>query len=706
MWVAGNGLLHYLPVHHPFQQNAAYLIYLGAGLLNPPFLYLTWALQKPAGQKLAWWKPLFALVSTIAFVIIVVWAGLIMGTEINARTAYKEVLLDPTVNIIYNMLLLGILGWIIANLWHMLKHGTGTLRAQTLYILTGTAIIVVPGIFFNMLLPIFGDFRYTWVGTGSTIIWLGFISYAIVTQQLFDIRLVIKRTLVYSGVLLFTLAVYSMVIFFFTALFGGDASFTPKIFTANLIAAVLIAVGFGPIQKYLTRTTDKYLFKGEYNAQTVLAELSEQLSNSVDIRQATQSLVTLVKKNMRLTHTAVIIFNEENSQIIVKETIQDGYPDPSLLLLRPDNLLLQEVARNPEILISSELKRVCDVSGTEPSHVQICQILLTDLTKLQIAVTIPILLKGQAIGVFLVGEKLSGDLFSANDIEFLTIVATQTTNAIQKARFWEEDQLKSEFVSIASHELLTPTAAIKGYLSMILDDNMGEVDDKARAMLTKVFGSADRLAHLVEDLLNVSRIEGGRLKINKRVFSLVEQTQKAVDELQVNAKAKSLDLAFVADQHQLPPVYADADQIYRVLINLIGNAVKYTPQGWVRCYVTQPNATHLMFTVVDSGLGIPAEQQPHLFEKFFRADRREIYGIQGTGLGLYISKKVVELMGGEISLASTEGKGTTFYVTVPVATGNEPTTEAPQAVSLQAPAASLPASAAPASPPPPDSGAA
>jgi signal transduction histidine kinase len=161
----------------------------------------------------------------------------------------------------------------------------------------------------------------------------------------------------------------------------------------------------------------------------------------------------------------------------------------------------------------------------------------------------------------------------------------------------------------------------------------------------------------------------------------MESVQKAIEELQLKAKEKSLDLAFVAPTAPLLPVFADPDHVYRVLINLIGNSIKYTARGWVRCFVTQYDQKQLLFTITDSGLGIPEENQPHLFEKFYRADRKDIAGIQGTGLGLYISKKIVELMGGQMWVESTVGKGTTFYFTVPIQQpGDHATTIEPQPV--------------------------
>jgi signal transduction histidine kinase len=557
------------------------------------------------------------------------------------------------------------------------RHASGIKRMQLRYVLFGISIFSFITILFGVILPLFNINPVVAYDAQSSIIWVALTAYAIIAHQLFDIRVIIKKTLEYSGLLAFTIGVYSLIVFLFSHIFGNNN------FLSTFIAASLIAFGFDPIRKYLTNVTDKYLFKGEYDAQSVLTQLSQKLSDSVDITQANQSLVTLIKSQMRLTHAAVVTFaTEEDKTVAVKNITQDGYANPvDLQQILPEGAVIQQFVHQPRVILTELTRQQCDTNTLDPTTKQICELLLVDLDKVGAAIALPILVNKRAIGMFLVGEKLSGDVFTKEEVEFLTIVSNQTANAIEKARFWEEDQMKSEFVSIASHELLTPTAAMKGYLSMILDDNMGQVDDTARRYLTKVAQSSDRLAQLVEELLNVSRIESGRVKINNRPFSLIDSVQKAVEELQLKAKEKTLDLAFISPTTPLPPVFADPDHVYRVLINLIGNSIKYTARGWVRCFVTQYDQKQLLFTITDSGLGIPEENLPHLFEKFYRADRKDIAGIQGTGLGLYISKKIVELMGGQMWVESTVGKGTTFYFTVPIQQpGDHATTIEPQPV--------------------------
>lgn len=547
------------------------------------------------------------------------------------------------------------------------RKANGQLKAQLQYLIVGVVGSALLLFFTNFVVVVlFNNTSLIILGPTYTLIFIGATAYAIVAHQLFDIRVIIRRTVEYSGLLVFTLAVYSMVVFFFSSIFGGGDIFSFRNLVDNLVAAFLIALGFDPLRRFLARTTDKFLFKGEYDQQAVLTALSQKLSDSGDLNETLLSLVSIIKSQLRLNHAAVITFSTEDKQVMIKNIAQDGYDDTSILQLPPENALILQFAHQPQVLVREYLRQQCEAKKISESWRQVCQFLLVDLVKLEIAIAIPILVNEKAIGIFLVGDKLSGDIYNQNEIAFLSIVANQTANTIEKARFWEEDQMKSEFVSIASHELLTPTAAMKGYLSMILDDNMGQVDDTARRYLTKVAQSSDRLAQLVEELLNVSRIESGRLRVHKRQFSLVDSAAHAVDELQVNAKKKHLDVSFVGPMNNLPTVFADPDHVYRVLINLVGNSIKYTSSGWVRAFVTNYSPTHLLFAVSDSGLGIPKENQDKLFEKFYRAERKEIAGIQGTGLGLYISKKIVELMDGQMWFVSEIGKGSTFYFTLPI----------------------------------------
>ena len=237
-------------------------------------------------------------------------------------------------------------------------------------------------------------------------------------------------------------------------------------------------------------------------------------------------------------------------------------------------------------------------------------------------------------------------------------------HAILFRKLKEVDKMKDEFISIASHELRTPITTIKGFLSMALEGDYGEISQEGTKGLKIMEASVNRLGVLVEDLLNVSRIEQNRLSITPVALNLHEILESLAAEFELRVKEKKLGfrLEFSAE---LPRVWADQDKLRQVLVNLIGNAVKYTKQGDIEL-IAKAEERFVTITVKDSGIGMTAKEREGLFEKFYRVKGEETKGIVGTGLGLWITKQLVELMGGEIFVDSIKHVGSQFYFTIPV----------------------------------------
>lgn len=235
----------------------------------------------------------------------------------------------------------------------------------------------------------------------------------------------------------------------------------------------------------------------------------------------------------------------------------------------------------------------------------------------------------------------------------------------------ELDKLKDDFLSMAAHELNTPLAAITGYLSMILEEHIGgEVNPKIKSYLENMFTSSKRLSLLIKDMLNVSRIESGRIHLvytNARIEEIIEQ---AIAEINSKAKERNHKLIFHKPKTKMPVSWFDASRVTEVLINIIGNAIKYTdPGGKIEVALKNDNK-FISVSIKDNGRGIPEDKKNALFQKFSQVDILKDE-VKGTGLGMYISKKFVEIMHGKIWFDSTVGKGTTFYFTIPIL-GNKP----------------------------------
>ncbi len=230
----------------------------------------------------------------------------------------------------------------------------------------------------------------------------------------------------------------------------------------------------------------------------------------------------------------------------------------------------------------------------------------------------------------------------------------------------ELDKRKSEFVSLASHELRSPLTAIKGYASMLLDGSFGTITESAQSAVRKIFESSNRLVTIVEDFLTISRIEQNRLAYNFTSFDFKDLVQKIVEDMRGTAQKKGLAYSFEHDTQARFMVRADSGKLAQVISNLIDNAIKYTPEGSVIVKLTTYKNL-LRLSVADTGVGMSQETKEKIFSKFTRADNAHEINVTGAGLGLFIAKKLVEAHNGRIWAESAgEGKGSTFYVELPV----------------------------------------
>ncbi|MCU0652862.1 MAG: ATP-binding protein [Candidatus Pacebacteria bacterium] len=229
------------------------------------------------------------------------------------------------------------------------------------------------------------------------------------------------------------------------------------------------------------------------------------------------------------------------------------------------------------------------------------------------------------------------------------------------------ERMKTEFVSIAAHQLRTPISAIKWTLRMILDGDLGPINDEQRDFLEKTYKSNERMINLINDLLNVTRIEEGRHIYNLGMENFGVVIEGLVGNYADILKQKNLNLHFAKPGQALPQVKIDPEKMRLAIANFIENAIKYTPAGGDIFMEVLVRGDEIQTSVRDTGIGIIKDQQSRIFTKYFRGSNALKTETEGTGLGLFIAKNIIETHGGKVWFASEEGKGTTFYFTVPVA---------------------------------------
>lgn len=231
------------------------------------------------------------------------------------------------------------------------------------------------------------------------------------------------------------------------------------------------------------------------------------------------------------------------------------------------------------------------------------------------------------------------------------------------------DQQKNEFISMAAHELRAPMTAIKGYISMVTQGDAGQISEKARGFLADANTINDRLIRLVNNMLNVSRIEEGRMVFQLETEELSHVIRAVYSQFIPEAERKGLDYSLNIPKHIRDRVEVDPDRIYEVIANIISNAIKYTDEGSVEVRLLQPDKEMVRFEVEDTGPGISLQEQEKLFQKFYRIETN-VGKTTGTGLGLYISRLLMEKFNGKIGLISDLKKGSTFWFEIPIVISN------------------------------------
>lgn len=286
----------------------------------------------------------------------------------------------------------------------------------------------------------------------------------------------------------------------------------------------------------------------------------------------------------------------------------------------------------------------------------------------------PLVVRGKPIGGILIGspqaeaeisefkrnlvDRLVGVIAIAMDSSLLYQELQQANEHLK-----ELDKAKDDFISMASHQLRTPLTTIKGYVSMVQEGDTGAVSEQQKNFLESAMTGATRMGKMIAELLNVSRMDTGKFKIEPKPVDLAKVVQDEVDQLQLHAKSRKLKLEF---KYPGKPINCelDEDKTRQVIMNFIDNAIYYTQQGSITVTLDQ-DADKVTLKVIDTGIGVPEAVKAKMFSKFYRADNAKVARPDGTGLGLFLAKRVVEDQGGKIIFDSAEGKGSTFGFELP-----------------------------------------
>lgn len=600
----------------------------------------------------------------------------------------------PTPGPLYKwFLLLGYLLLVGCGAIHLLiflRKSYGYKKNQIIYIILGSLLGFGGGatnFIFMYELPIVDSPIVLFLGEIFVVLSPLALTYAAITYRLMDIRLIIVRSVVFGLIVFIAASIFSVISTLVTYLFTDMAGVRSSI-VSSIVVVILLTIFYQPLRNLIEKATNAFLYKKSYNPDALLAEITVVTSSILDLHNLLASICGTLNDAFHPQKIGVALLNK-NKKLEVAHQADFKAGEAEGLVNYPNavSILYKELKQTPGILVIDEMKTRYENGEFKPISPE----LLLALYNADIAIILPLYVKEQLIGVLALGNKKSGDPYNHQDLNILRIVAGQAGIAIENARLYDElkdfnvkleeevrrktaqlrkanaelrqlDEAKSEFISIASHQLRTPLTIIKGYISMMQEGSFGPVPPVIMENLEKVYLSNERLIRLVENLLDISRIESGRQDFKWEKIHLEDIAQTVADNLKTTAKVKGLKLFFHKPKKPTPAVTADANKIHEVIMNFIDNAIKYTEKGEINVYViSEPQKKIVTFFVKDTGRGLDKNVKPYLFRKFSRGKGSFTIHTEGIGLGLYVAKMIIDAHHGRI-WAESEGrdKGSKF----------------------------------------------
>ncbi|MFN3301739.1 MAG: ATP-binding protein [Patescibacteria group bacterium] len=579
----------------------------------------------------------------------------------------------------------------------------GIQKLQVLYVISGLLISLSIAVVLNLFLQNIVSPAISRIGIYGGIFFISFTAYAIIRYRLMDIRIVVRNVTVY-GVSLIVSVGASLLSMFLASRYLSFYISSPFIGSVILVFGIII---FQLVKEKFARFANKYLFYPLYSFEKTIEDLSKKLSSFIDLPRLIFLTTDTLKEVMKLDNIALILRKLEPPRgqleiLGLKEKEEEkgdafylakniGFKEEEVSLLIKNKFLIHYLEKDKKPLVYDELEYLAQEVKDEHLKKKFLAI-KKYMEKMKAGLYLPLSIEERLVGIFVLGKKVSGDAYSIQDLRLLETLSSQIAVAVNNAQLYEQmqifnqilrakvikatkelfqaykelkklDESKTEFLSLASHQLRTPLSAMKGYLSMILEGDYGKLQPETEAAIRDVYQSNERLINLVNDLLNVTRIEAGQLEYHPVISDLEEVIKKTMAQLKLAAEKKNLNLEYLGEK--IPEFSFDPEKIREVLTNLIDNAIKYTEKGGVTIK-TKMEGKNVRVEIKDTGIGISPEKMSSLFQWFSRG--RGAYRLEtgGFGLGLYIAKKIVEKAGGKIWAESEgEGKGATFIFTLP-----------------------------------------
>jgi signal transduction histidine kinase len=505
-------------------------------------------------------------------------------------------------------------------------------RARLIQI--GTIITLVGGIvdFLRFILTRFVPEaqRIYAIGIPANLILALMLATSIVRYRLFDVAAAVKKTAVYGAVCLVVTSVLVLVTQTIEKYFDLQGM-SPLWIVVPL--GVLITMLLSPVGQRLEDLIQRMMFSKRRGCYDTLLDLSKRMSSLLDFRKIVDTLLQGLVRGIPLTHCVLLIYDRgANSYLVLREETA-GEAGGLTRNIPATSPIVQWLQLSGEVLVKEEIK-------LNPKMAEYFETAEGELSEIDASLIVPLKIEMNLIGILLLGEKLSGEIFDNQELEVLSVLANQAAISLGNARLYEElgttnarlvqaNQLKSQFLASMSHELRTPLNSIIGFSKVLLNRLDGDLNDRQETYIKSVHNSGIHLLRLINGILDFSRAEAGRLDVHPEEFSLRDLVNECIESSLPLARGKALQLGKEVPEDPLF-VWADRTKVKQVLLNLLSNAINFTASGrvWVRVQ-QEPDALHV--SVADTGVGIRESDLPRLFEPFDRLENPLSRQVGGSG---------------------------------------------------------------------------
>lgn len=548
------------------------------------------------------------------------------------------------------------------------KRGTlsASLQKQNTLVLAGVSASAFLAFLSNGLLPILLDSsRPERYGPITILFFIGFTGYAIIRHQLFQIKVIATEFFI---ILLWILLTIRLLL----TNTPSDRLYEGLVFLFGSSLGVLL------IRSVRSEVARREEVQRANLSLEALSDITRRITQSLDFTEVTQELVDLVAKRLGYVGALVLLLDEDHRSIHPTAVSNTKEIKRALKMLSvPLTALVGDITEGNLISQVISMGKVVDGHSLEqflsPALDPQVAKSFTATLDIKSILAVPIVSEGKVLGALLFGLRKERKEITFKERETMKALGDELGIITRNIRIIEElrrlDSAKTEFISIASHQLRTPISATKGYISMILEGDFGRVSAAVKDPLSKVYQANDRLVALIDDLLDISRIEGGRMKYTMGETDLLPLIADTIELVKPQGDKKGLQI--ITDiPKKIPPVWADAEKLRELLKNITDNSFKYTAQGSVSIAITiNKQKGTLLYSVKDTGMGITPQDLSKLFQKFSRGSSVSVVHTEGTGLGLYVARKIAEAHHARVWAESAgQGKGAQFYFEIPYMT--------------------------------------